>query len=78
MDFNDSGLGVDESYEVESLYINHVARGIQGKVRKMNDITQSTGICEDCGKPIPAKRLEAIPGATRCVKCQEIYENENR
>ncbi|WP_082541385.1 TraR/DksA family transcriptional regulator [Microbacterium sp. Root166] len=27
------------------------------------------GICEDCGRVIPPARLEARPGATRCVDC---------
>jgi len=27
------------------------------------------GICEDCGRPIPAERLAARPGARTCVAC---------
>lgn len=27
------------------------------------------GICEVCGRPIPAARLAARPTATRCVRC---------
>lgn len=29
------------------------------------------GICADCGNRIPARRLEAIPWAERCVTCEE-------
>ncbi|CNF65692.1 General stress protein 16O [Mycobacterium tuberculosis] len=29
------------------------------------------GLCEDCGKPVPEGRLEIIPYARRCVKCQQ-------
>lgn len=29
------------------------------------------GLCEDCGKPVPAGRLEIIPYARRCVQCQQ-------
>lgn len=29
----------------------------------------SYGICELCGGPIGIERLEALPGATRCVTC---------
>lgn len=29
------------------------------------------GLCEDCGKRIPAARLEANPAAVRCVECQK-------
>jgi RNA polymerase-binding transcription factor DksA len=32
------------------------------------------GKCEDCGKEIPAARLEAIPEATRCIEDQSRYE----
>jgi RNA polymerase-binding transcription factor DksA len=32
------------------------------------------GKCEDCGKEIPAARLEAIPEATRCIDDQSRYE----
>jgi phage/conjugal plasmid C-4 type zinc finger TraR family protein len=28
------------------------------------------GVCENCGKPIPEKRLRAIPGSIFCVECQ--------
>lgn len=27
------------------------------------------GVCEVCGKPIPAARLQLVPWATRCAKC---------
>ncbi len=27
------------------------------------------GICENCGEPIPARRLEVAPQATLCVDC---------
>jgi DnaK suppressor protein len=29
------------------------------------------GICLSCGEAIPAKRLQAVPSAKCCVKCQE-------
>ncbi len=34
------------------------------------------GICEGCGKPIAAKRLEALPHATRCVQCEEKFQQQ--
>jgi phage/conjugal plasmid C-4 type zinc finger TraR family protein len=36
------------------------------------------GICEDCDSPIAPERLEAMPNATRCVKCQASYEGSSR
>jgi len=32
--------------------------------------------CEDCGEKIPAKRRRAVQGCTRCLGCQEAFENE--
>jgi len=32
------------------------------------------GICEQCGRDIPAKRLDALPWARRCVSCQQKFE----
>ncbi len=32
------------------------------------------GICEDCEQSIPARRLDAIPWALVCVKCQEARD----
>ena len=37
-------------------------------LRKLDEGTY--GICEACGEPIPAERLEAVPGARLCVKDQ--------
>ena len=31
-------------------------------------------LCEDCHEPIPESRLEAMPGAKKCVKCQRASE----
>ncbi len=32
------------------------------------------GKCVRCGTPLPEKRLEAVPWARHCVKCQELQE----
>jgi DnaK suppressor protein len=34
----------------------------------------SYGICADCELPISEKRLKLYPDATRCLACQEIFE----
>jgi DnaK suppressor protein len=41
---------------------------IREALHKMEDGTY--GECEDCGKPIGEKRLELIPYAPLCTKCQ--------
>ena len=34
----------------------------------------SYGECVNCGQDIQAKRLEALPWARYCIKCQELQE----
>ncbi len=36
------------------------------------------GVCESCGKPIAQRRLQAVPHARLCVKCQEATEGRRR
>lgn len=36
------------------------------------------GLCDDCGDAIEAARREALPGAKRCVHCQEAAERRLR
>jgi RNA polymerase-binding protein DksA len=47
-------------------------RRIEAALRRLDE--GKYGICERCGKPIPARRLEALPYVTLCVDCQEIVE----
>ena len=35
----------------------------------------SYGICADCSNPISDKRLKMYPDATRCISCQEAFED---
>jgi RNA polymerase-binding transcription factor DksA len=37
--------------------------------------TGQYGTCQECGRQIPAERLEARPEAARCVACQARAEN---
>jgi|SRR6185437_11664259 len=34
------------------------------------------GLCENCGEPIAAKRLDAVPWARLCLSCQGRQEAE--
>lgn len=34
------------------------------------------GTCQDCGVEIPFERLQVAPTSTRCVNCQQTYENK--
>jgi len=33
--------------------------------------------CEECGKPIPLARREAVPGVRLCVACQSEHDKES-
>ncbi len=35
------------------------------------------GDCVECGEPISAKRLEIIPWASHCIRCQELVEKRD-
>lgn len=47
-------------------------RKIDRALLKMRENTYGT--CEECNKVIHPDRLEALPWATMCVKCQELEE----
>lgn len=32
------------------------------------------GLCQSCGEPIELRRLEAVPTALRCIRCQSLAE----
>lgn len=49
---------------------------IDQALRRIGDGTY--GICESCEKPIPMKRLQAVPYAVYCIKCQEEEEKKKR
>lgn len=39
---------------------------------------ESATECFDCGATIPDRRRWAVPGAARCVECQEIIEQNKK
>jgi DnaK suppressor protein len=45
---------------------------IDGALRRIAE--GSFGQCVNCGQDIPKQRLLAEPTASRCVRCQELYE----
>jgi DnaK suppressor protein len=49
---------------------------IDDALRKIKEGTY--GVCEPCTKPIPVKRLQAMPYAPYCIKCQELEEKKQR
>jgi RNA polymerase-binding protein DksA len=36
------------------------------------------GVCQRCGRPIAAERLEALPWAAHCIECQSAVDRGRR
>jgi DnaK suppressor protein len=53
---------------------SRLLREVQAAMGRIED--GSYGVCESCGQPIKAKRLEAVPWARRCVACQEGIDRD--
>ncbi len=51
-------------------------RRIQRALAKIDDGTY--GVCMDCSKPISEKRLTLFPDSTRCLMCQEKFEEQSK
>jgi len=50
-----------------------------GKILESDQaVGRGDGRCVDCGKPISAERLEVLPEAARCVRCQATWEQASR
>lgn len=73
-----------DDIEVASMYhqseVNAKLANICANVASMNTSVDDNEerYCEDCGKLIPRKRIQAVPGATRCVTCQELFDESQR
>jgi DnaK suppressor protein len=48
---------------------------VERALKKMDDGTY--GICEICEKPIPSKRIKALPWARFCLDCQQKQDRRN-
>lgn len=65
------GLLEAQTLSVERLAL--AARRISETLERIADGTY--GRCEECDEPIPPARLNAIPTATLCVRCQSAAES---
>lgn len=70
----------EQSIELEN---DEVLAALDGSIREeMGRIDRTLtmldrgeyGQCEECGRMIPIRRLEALPFSTRCVECEERLE----
>ena len=75
---HDEGDLSQQSHE-EWIFLNRntldikLLREVQDALRRIGE--GSFGTCHECGEPISAKRLEAVPWAKYCVSCQERIAN---
>lgn len=70
-DFAEQAVEVENDQVLDALdhSIRMELEQIEKTLARMNK--GSYGICETCGKPIAAKRMEALPHAARCIACEE-------
>jgi DnaK suppressor protein len=54
---------------------SHLLRDVKGALRRMEE--GSYGTCMHCEEDISPKRLDAVPWAGYCIRCQEIADREN-
>lgn len=50
-------------------------QAIDAAIQRMKD--GSYGTCQDCGKPIPLKRLQAVPYVVDCIDCRRAAEKRS-
>src|SRR5579864_145753 len=55
--------------------MSSTCRQIQAALRRVRD--ESFGICTRCEREIGQRRLQVIPWAALCVRCQEALERED-
>ena len=53
---------------------SHLLRNVRAALRRMDD--GSYGICLHCEEEISPKRLDAVPWAAFCIRCQEIADRD--
>jgi len=59
----------------------NILRHLQAEIREVDDALERLrlgqyGRCVDCGAPIRANRLRAMPTARRCIRCQAGAERK--
>jgi DnaK suppressor protein len=54
---------------------SHLLRNVRAALQRMDD--GSYGTCLRCDEEISPKRLDAVPWAGYCIRCQEIADRDN-
>ena len=69
-----------ESERNFTLRIRDRERRLISKIKEALDRLDrgSFGVCEECGEDIGMKRLKARPVTTRCIKCKQTQESDEK
>jgi DnaK suppressor protein len=73
----DVGARAAQCEQLLSLVSSIVARRaqVEAALRRLDE--GRYGLCETCGGPIAAERLEVSPSATECVACKQAHERRD-
>jgi DnaK suppressor protein len=76
-DFEETAVDFLEMQQEQSVSVNEQAllTEVRDALKRIDEGTY--GRCVVCGQPIPEKRLEAIPWASRCLKDEAQLEQRN-
>jgi len=75
-DISDAAQGA-ELAEISSQLATQGSKELKQIVAALARITAGTyGVCEGCDRNIPIARLEVLPFASMCIKCQEEEERD--
>lgn len=68
---------IDQAAERAELWLRDALRAQARRAKPLHGSGQeSREECEDCGEAIAPARRQALPGARRCVFCQQAAEKE--
>ncbi|EGJ49034.1 TraR/DksA family transcriptional regulator [Desulfocurvibacter africanus] len=65
---------VDQSQRAEELFLAEALARRNASEPLGPVFLDGVACCRECGEPIPAARLAAVPGAALCVGCQSLKE----
>lgn len=79
-DSDEADAAISTALREQAMWLAQDARQrlelIQETLQRMED--GSYGHCQSCGQLINPERLEALPYATQCIRCQELTEHQGR
>ena len=68
---------VDNASQSVIDFENHCIQQHQSKQNAHSSTAESVLYCVDCEVKIPDRRKQVLPKAIRCVRCQEIHDQDN-